>query len=110
MACGHARRDFRQCRICRSEILLRSVEEKWAPVRLYLQPAKTVGWSFNQTETTVLTRIIYATLATLTVISNPAQSVKAAVIISDATRSYPSPQTDDLHDVTGHHRYYGRSA
>jgi hypothetical protein len=58
----------------------------------------------------MFTRIIYAALATLAVISNTAEPVKAAIIISDATRSFASPQTDDLHDVTGHHRYYGRSA
>jgi hypothetical protein len=58
----------------------------------------------------MLTQIIYAALASLAVISNPAQPIKVAVIISDATRCYPAPQSDDLHDVTGHHRYYGRSA
>jgi hypothetical protein len=60
----------------------------------------------------MMTRIIYAALATtLALISNnTSEPVKAAFIISDATRSFASPQSDDLHDVTGHHRYYGRSA
>jgi hypothetical protein len=56
------------------------------------------------------TKIIYATIATLAVISNTAQPAKAAMSISDAARSSASPQTGDLHDVTGHHRYYGSSA
>jgi hypothetical protein len=56
------------------------------------------------------TKIIYAAVATLAVISNTAPATKAAKIISDAARSYASPQTDNLHDVTVHHRYYGRSA
>lgn len=34
----------------------------------------------------------------------------SATIISDAARAPASPQTGDLHDVTGHHRYYGSSA
>jgi hypothetical protein len=31
-------------------------------------------------------------------------------INSDAVRASASPQTDDLYDVTFHHRYYGSSA
>jgi len=58
----------------------------------------------------MLTRIIYAVVATLAVIGNTAEPAKAAVIICDAGRWSASPQADDLHDVTGHHRYYGRSA
>jgi hypothetical protein len=34
----------------------------------------------------------------------------AAKIISDATRGYRPAEASDLHDVTGHHRYYGSSA
>jgi GGDEF domain-containing protein len=34
---------------------------------------------------------------------------KAAMIISDSPRA-PAPQIEDLHDVTGHHRYYGSAA
>lgn len=35
---------------------------------------------------------------------------KRPTIISDAARAPASSQTGDLHDVTGHHRYYGSSA
>ena len=36
---------------------------------------------------------------------------KAVRIICDRERaSAPSSQAGDLHDVTGHHRYYGSSA
>ena len=35
---------------------------------------------------------------------------KLATIISDAASAPASPQTSDLHDVTGHHRYYGSAA
>jgi hypothetical protein len=58
----------------------------------------------------MLTQMICAAIAALAVTSNTPQPVKAAVIVSDAARSSRSPQTDDLHDVTFHHRYYGRSA
>ena len=34
----------------------------------------------------------------------------AAKIFSDATRGYRLSETRDLHDLTGHHRYYGSSA
>ena len=34
----------------------------------------------------------------------------APKIICDATRGYRLSETADLHDVTGHHRYYGSSA
>jgi hypothetical protein len=37
-------------------------------------------------------------------------SPKRAFIISDAARALASSETGDLHDVTGHHRYYGSSA
>ena len=37
-------------------------------------------------------------------------SPKRAFIISDAARGLASSETGDLHDVTGHHRYYGSSA
>jgi hypothetical protein len=37
-------------------------------------------------------------------------SPKRAFIISDAARVLASSETGDLHDVTGHHRYYGSSA
>jgi hypothetical protein len=37
-------------------------------------------------------------------------SPKRAFIISDAARAPASFETGDLHDVTGHHRYYGSSA
>ena len=58
----------------------------------------------------MLARIVYAAVATLAVIGNTAQPARAAMIISDAARWSASPRTDDLHDVTGHHRYYGSSA
>ena len=58
----------------------------------------------------MLTKMIYAAIAALTVTSSTPQSVKAAMIVNDATRSSTSPQTDDFHDVTVHHRYYGRWA
>jgi hypothetical protein len=60
----------------------------------------------------MLTKIISAAFATLTLVSNSntIQSAMTAVIISDATRSAASPRIVDLHDVTGHHRYYGSSA
>jgi hypothetical protein len=60
----------------------------------------------------MLTKIISAAFATLTLVSNSntIQSAMTAVIISDATRSAASPRIIDLHDVTGHHRYYGSSA
>ena len=58
----------------------------------------------------MLARIFYATVATLAVIGNTAPPARAAMIISDAGRCSGSLQTDDLHDVTGHHRYYGSSA
>ena len=60
----------------------------------------------------MLTKIISAAFATLTLVSNSntIQSAMTAVIISDATRSAASPRIVDLHDVTGHHRYYGLSA
>lgn len=58
----------------------------------------------------MLSQLIYAAIAALTVTSNAPQSLKAAVIISDATRSAASPRIADLHDVTVHHRYYGRWA
>ena len=58
----------------------------------------------------MLTKMIYAAIAALAVTSNAPQSLKAVVIISDASRSAASPQLVDLHDVTGHHRYYGSSA
>jgi hypothetical protein len=35
---------------------------------------------------------------------------KQATIICDSARAPASFQTGDLHDVTGHHRYYGSSA
>jgi len=37
-------------------------------------------------------------------------SCKPAAIICDAAQAPASPRTGDLHDVTGHHRYYGRAA
>jgi hypothetical protein len=37
-------------------------------------------------------------------------SPKRAFIISDAARALASSESGDLHDVTGHHRYYGSSA
>jgi hypothetical protein len=37
-------------------------------------------------------------------------SRQRAFIISDAARALASSETGDLHDVTGHHRYYGSSA
>jgi hypothetical protein len=58
----------------------------------------------------MLTRIIHAAIAALAVASNTPQPLKVAVIISDTTRSAAAPQIVDLHDVTGHHRYYGSSA
>jgi hypothetical protein len=60
----------------------------------------------------MLTKIISAAFATLTLVSdsNTTQPARTAVIISDATRSAASPRIVDLHDVTGHHRYYGSSA
>jgi hypothetical protein len=58
----------------------------------------------------MLTKLIYAAIAALAVTSQTPQSLKAVVIISDATRSAASPQIVDLQDVTGHRRYYGRSA
>jgi hypothetical protein len=58
----------------------------------------------------MLVRIVYAAVATLAVIGNTAQPASAAMIISDAARWSNSPRTDDLHDLTGHHRYYGNSA
>jgi hypothetical protein len=58
----------------------------------------------------MLTRIIYAAAATLAIIGNAAQPAKAAIIISDAMYSSPLLRTVDLHDVTGHHRYYGSSS
>jgi hypothetical protein len=33
-----------------------------------------------------------------------------ATIISDAFPAFGSAQVADLHDLTGHHRYYGSSA
>jgi hypothetical protein len=38
------------------------------------------------------------------------RAATAAVILCDARRSPASSQGIDLHDVTGHHRYYGSSA
>jgi hypothetical protein len=35
---------------------------------------------------------------------------KEAPIICDRTRASASSQASDLHDDTGHHRYYGSSA
>jgi len=35
---------------------------------------------------------------------------KPGSIISDTTRFSVTPQIDDQHDVSGHHRYYGSSA
>ena len=35
---------------------------------------------------------------------------KPATIVSDSTRAPASPQSGDLHDIAGHHRYYGSSA
>jgi hypothetical protein len=35
---------------------------------------------------------------------------KQATIICDSARARASSQAGDLHDVTGHHRYYGSSA
>jgi hypothetical protein len=60
----------------------------------------------------MLTKIISAAFATLALVSNSntTQPAMTAVIISDATRSAASPRIVDLHDVTGHHRYYGSSA
>jgi len=58
----------------------------------------------------MLTTMIYAALAALAVTGNTAQPVNAVRIVCDAVRSSPSPQTDDFHDVTVHHRYYGRWA
>jgi hypothetical protein len=58
----------------------------------------------------MLTKMIYAAIAALAVTSQTPQPLKAVVIISDAKRSAASPQIVDLHDVTGHHRYYGSSA
>jgi hypothetical protein len=60
----------------------------------------------------MLIKTISAALATLTFISNSnaAAPARTTVIISDATRSAASPRIVDLHDVTGHHRYYGHSA
>jgi hypothetical protein len=58
----------------------------------------------------MLANMICAAIAALVVTSNTPLPVKAAMIVSDAVRSSTSPQTDDLHDVTVHHRYYGRSA
>jgi hypothetical protein len=37
-------------------------------------------------------------------------SRKPAAIICDAAHAPAPPRTGDLHDVTGHHRYYGRAA
>jgi hypothetical protein len=37
-------------------------------------------------------------------------SRQRAFIISDAARALASSETGDLHDVAGHHRYYGSSA
>ena len=37
-------------------------------------------------------------------------SCKPAAIICDAAHAPASPRTGDLHDVTGHHRYYGSAA
>ena len=37
-------------------------------------------------------------------------SPKRAFIISDAARALASSESGDLHDLTGHHRYYGSSA
>jgi len=37
-------------------------------------------------------------------------SRQRAFIISDATRGLALSETGDLHDATGHHRYYGSSA
>ena len=58
----------------------------------------------------MLTKMIYAAIATLAVTSNTAQPVKAVMIVCEAVRSSPLPQTDDFHDATVHHRYYGRWA
>jgi hypothetical protein len=64
----------------------------------------------------MLTKIISAAFATLTLVSNSnsnsntTRPAMTAVIISDATRSAAWPRIVDLHDVTGHHRYYGSSA
>ena len=58
----------------------------------------------------MLTKMIYAAMAALAVTSNTPQSLKVVMIVSDAVRSSASPQLVDLHDVTGHHRYYGLSA
>jgi hypothetical protein len=35
---------------------------------------------------------------------------KPALIISDSARAPASSESGDVHDVTGHHRYYGSSA
>jgi hypothetical protein len=36
--------------------------------------------------------------------------IKRATIISDSTRAPASAQAADMHDHSGHHRYYGSSA
>ena len=58
----------------------------------------------------MLSQMIYAAVAALMVTSRAPQPVKTAVIVSDATRWSSSPQTDDLYEITVHHRYYGRWA
>ena len=60
----------------------------------------------------MLIQILSAALATLASIvdTSAAQAPMRAVIVCDATRLAAAPRVIDLHDFTGHHRYYGRSA
>lgn len=58
------------------------------------------------------TKLIHtgAAVADFDTIRNSDRIANAAKIVSGTARSSRSSQTVDLHDVTGHHRYYGSSA
>jgi len=59
-----------------------------------------------------MTTIIHAgaAIAAFFMTRNSDRSASAAIILCDAGRWSASSRAIDLHDVTGHHRYYGSSA
>ena len=56
------------------------------------------------------TRLKDAAFSILALLGNTARPARTAIIISDAARPSDRLQSGDLHDLTGHHRYYGASA
>jgi hypothetical protein len=59
-----------------------------------------------------MTMIIHAgaAIAAFFMTRNSDRSAGAAIILCDAGRWSVSSQVLGLHDITGHHRYYGSSA